>query len=437
MTEFLSRFSRREDGQIATIFAFCLIPLIGFMGVAIDYTRASAARDRLQHALDSAAIVAAHGLQNQDSEEEIRKNVIAYMDRNLSATWWSDYTLESVEPGKGTIGLRATGSIPTVLAKIIGVNELNFGASSQATWGTGKLEVALVLDNTGSMNEFGKMQELRVAAHALLDSVEQSEPGMVKVGIVPYNQNVRVSTGYKNAEWLKFGSTCTIWDIIFGNCRNEGGQVSKADWRGCLSDRGKNPYENNVAGRNYDTNDVQGAGDNLKYPAVECYSNGLPEILALTDDLRAAHARVTKLAPIGGTNITIGMSWALSLLSPQAPFTEAVDWGTDDVSKVIVLMTDGDNCNNRWVDLNSAQCGSAAYAAQREKINQRTRLACDRAKEKGITIYTVRLLNGNESLLKGCASDARNSYFNVENVEDLVPAFEAIGEKLSDLRISA
>jgi hypothetical protein len=99
-----------------------------------------------------------------------------------------------------------------------------------------------------------------------------------------------------------------------------------------------------------------------------------------------------------------------------------VAWGTKDVSKIIVLMTDGDNTENRWTQTASS-------------IDARTRLACQSVKDAGVTLYTVRLVEGNAALLRDCASRT-DTFYDVENVADLVPAFQAIGEELTELRLS-
>jgi hypothetical protein len=51
-------------------------------------------------------------------------------------------------------------------------------------------------------------------------------------------------------------------------------------------------------------------------------------------------------------------------------------------------------------------------------------------------MYVVRLMEGSGTLLQNCASSPGN-YYNVENSSDLVPAFQAIGEKISQLRLSS
>src|ERR1700709_1721748 len=52
-----ARFVRADAGNIAVPFALALVPLLGFVGAAIDYTRANSARSSMQAALDSTALM--------------------------------------------------------------------------------------------------------------------------------------------------------------------------------------------------------------------------------------------------------------------------------------------------------------------------------------------------------------------------------------------
>jgi hypothetical protein len=42
------RFTAAEEGNIAVIFAIALVPILGFVGAAVDYTRANSARSSMQ-----------------------------------------------------------------------------------------------------------------------------------------------------------------------------------------------------------------------------------------------------------------------------------------------------------------------------------------------------------------------------------------------------
>jgi len=51
------RFAGANRGNVAVIFAIAAVPLISFVGAAIDYTRANAARSSLLAALVSTALM--------------------------------------------------------------------------------------------------------------------------------------------------------------------------------------------------------------------------------------------------------------------------------------------------------------------------------------------------------------------------------------------
>ncbi len=387
------RFARDDTGQIAIIFAIALTTMLLFTGVAIDYGRDSYARSSLQNATD--AVVLALGRDASDSTiDALKTKATQRLAAMLPANY--SYSVTALTKTSGTLSMTVEGSIPATLTSVAGFKTLKQKAVSQATWGTGKLEIALVLDSTGSMSTYSRMVELKKATNAMLVEMQTSEAGLVKIGIVPFDVNVRVANTYKTASWFK-----TDWWVgLF--------------WNGCIADRDQ-------------SNDVSDAAvtssASTKYPGALCSSDKLTTLQPLTDDFSALHSKVNALTPAGNTNITVGLAWGMAILSSQDPFTEGVAPGTKDVTKILVLMTDGDNTENRWTSSAS-------------QIDARTKLACQSAKDAKIEVYTVRLMEGNASLLQNCASGLGN-YYNVENSSDLVPVFQAIGERISQLRLAS
>ena len=271
----LLAFLRREDGNVAMIFAFTVIPIMGLMGFAVDYTRASDARTQLQTALDSVALAAAKS-SNDMTDAEIRQMVETRLAK-IAPEKDYNYKVENVTRNKGTVRIEASGQLDTVISGVLGINLIDISASSEATWSTGKMEIALVIDDTGSMNQNNKLVQLKKAAGALIDAVGTSDPDDVKLGIVPFNTQVRLPTSYRNEPWMLYKvvttttRTCTLFEIIFQGCKTttttttNPDLASQTDWTGCITDRGQNPYTNNVSGKDYDTNDTQGSGDAYKY----------------------------------------------------------------------------------------------------------------------------------------------------------------------------
>ena len=56
------RFAGANQGNIAVLFAIAAVPILSFVGAAIDYTRANTARTAMQAALDSTALMLAKDL---------------------------------------------------------------------------------------------------------------------------------------------------------------------------------------------------------------------------------------------------------------------------------------------------------------------------------------------------------------------------------------
>ena len=123
----------------------------------------------------------------------------------------------------------------------------------------------------------------------------------------------------------------------------------------------------------------------------------------------------------GNTNVTIGLEWAWHSLTSNLPLPEGSD-PAPDKDKVIVLLTDGTNTQNRWTSSESS-------------IDARTSAACTNVKAANIKVYTVRVIDGNASLLKGCATNP-NMYYEVQQASQLNNVFSSIAQNLANLRIA-
>jgi Mg-chelatase subunit ChlD len=143
-------------------------------------------------------------------------------------------------------------------------------------------------------------------------------------------------------------------------------------------------------------------------------------MMPLSTDWAALHSKVDAMTPTGNTNVTIGMAWAWQTLSPVAPMNAPEP--APDLDKVIVLLTDGDNTQNRFT--NSAS-----------SIDSRTEKACANAKAANINVYTVRVINGNADLLRGCASKPE-MFYDVDEAAQLNSVFASIAQNLANLRIA-
>ena len=138
------------------IFAIALVPIISFIGAAIDYTRANSARSSMQAALDSTALMLSKDLSDgKITTDQINAKAAAYFAAlytntdaksvSINATYTASSALGS------TIQVNGSGAVVTDFMKVAGFPNINFNTSSTAAWGNVRMRVAMALDNTGSM----------------------------------------------------------------------------------------------------------------------------------------------------------------------------------------------------------------------------------------------------------------------------------------------
>lgn len=443
-----------RNGNAAILFALALLPMVGVSGAAIDYALANSTRTSMQKALDSTALALAKLMPLTQTQLDTQGWQIFQASLGKVAVNLQSGDLKVTTPGIGKLVLNVSGQYQASITPVIGVNSFPVGAHAEVTWGIKKLELALALDNTGSMQSSNKMTELKKAAKNLLTTLQKAakNPGDVKISIVPFNTIVNVGTGAASETWIRWD----LWEAQHGSCNkgsdwttksacenenvctkpqytrrstcqdNNGSWVqatwtpaNKNTWTGCVQDRDKDV---NV---NYDTLDTTPtASDSTKFPAIQCTGN-LAQLMPLSYDWTALSSKIDSMQSVGATNVTIGLAWGWHSLTKSLPLTEAAE-PAQDLSKFVLLMTDGDNTQNRFGG------NGLAYCAQ---CDTRTALACANAKAAGIKIYTVRVINGNADLLRNCASDP-SMYYDVQSASDLNAVFNAIGGQLASLHLS-
>ena len=179
----VSRFRRDRQGNVTIIFAMTLVPAMLFMGSAVDYTRAASTRGRLQHAVDAATLAAAEATGGLTGAQ-------AAANAAFAANYPSGSSVLITQPAAtpGVTHGTAVVSVETSFMKIAGINSISVGATAEAKslGNATAIEVALVLDTTGSM--INDMPALRTAATNLTNSLFGSAAGNpnFKMSVVPF-----------------------------------------------------------------------------------------------------------------------------------------------------------------------------------------------------------------------------------------------------------
>ena len=106
--------------------------------------------------------------------------------------------------------------VPTKFLGIMNKTSLTINVSSTVKWGNTRLRVALVLDNTGSMADSGKIAALKTATNNLLTQLKNAavNNGDVYVSIIPFVKDVNVDPVNYKALWIDW----TAWDAVNGSC---------------------------------------------------------------------------------------------------------------------------------------------------------------------------------------------------------------------------
>jgi Flp pilus assembly protein TadG len=193
-----TRFQRQKRANVAITFALSLIPLLGFVGAAIDYSRANAMRVGLQRALDSTALMVSKNAATLTSDQ-LETTARGYFLAQFNDTQASNIKFSAAYSATGGSNVVVDGSaeMQTEFLGIFGFKTITIAGTSTAKWGTTRLRVALVLDNTGSMADSGKMNALKTATKNLLAQLKTaaSTNGDVYVSIIPFSKDVNFGAG--------------------------------------------------------------------------------------------------------------------------------------------------------------------------------------------------------------------------------------------------
>ncbi|MBS0469722.1 MAG: TadE/TadG family protein [Proteobacteria bacterium] len=419
---------------MAMMFALSLVPVCIAAGAGLDLARAMIVRSQLAEALDSAGIAA--GSSKGLSQSQIQALAQNYFNANYKLN--SSYGTPSpvnVTIDDNKIKVSSSVDVPATLLNVIGKRTLPVSFESTVVWGQTKLWVALVLDNTGSMLESdhgtSKLDSLKSAAHKLLEILQNASAnaGDVKVSIVPFNKDVNAGASFYRADWIDWSdwdsqNTTTVTVSCGGNGHHGSHNHNNCtqtvpknhnSWNGCITDRDQDYDTDN-------TTPVASRGSTL-FPA-EQYGSCPLQLLPLTDDWSTLSDKIDAMYAVGNTNQTIGLAWGWQTLTDGDPMNAGAL--PENTTRVIILLSDGLNTENRWSTWQSS-------------IDARETKACDAAKAAGAIIYTVFVdingTSGNSAVLQSCASDSAKA-FDLTKSSEITSTFVSIGEDITNLRVA-
>jgi Flp pilus assembly protein TadG len=412
-------FWRNTSGNTALIFALGIIPLFVAVGAAVDTGRVIRAKTLLQGATDSAALAASASSQMTDAELlALANDYLAAngADRSLTSI---KSVLTTADRMNGTFTVTMSGYVNTSLMAIVGVDTMAVTATTEVSAGSQAMEVALVLDNTGSMGG-QKIADLITSATLLVDELSNGSNGYstLKFGIVPFAQYVNVGPGNRTATWLDVPP-----------------QAGGNPWLGCVGSR-NSPLDKTIVGIDH-------------YPGISTSNDACPEpISPLTSNLSQIRAGIKKMNAGGYTYIPGGLLWGWNIIDETEPFTEAMS-ATQRRSvgghRALVLMTDGENTvfptypDQVIIDKDPKSPNyDPLWEDHTAYSDQRTADLCTAIKADGIELFTVAFQVSAPNTIKmldDCATSPAMS-FDAQNGAALKAAFKEIATQLSTMHLS-
>lgn len=398
-----------NDGAVLPLIGLSFAVLVLASGFTIDYSRAQIVKERMQWAVDAAALAAAKA--SPQGQAAVQRAATAYFRANFP---------------NGYMGTSGGG--------------VNARLSQTAQGYSVKLDVTNVKMKSYIVNAVG-MSDFKVDASAVVNTLPLS-PLDVLVAIDASGSMLwRDDTG---GTCLFAGGTCAVGDVDCpsraGFCRSGTSRLAAA--RGPIRDLRDMLHSNNnrfgVVSWSHITRRTDGvyrSGSNSRNcpyynTLAQCDAEyHLDPIMNLTTNRNAFNNRINNLRIGGNTDHANGMYWAYQTMR-----------NSNRLNRSIVFITDG------WPTMDyrrySAVFGTDT-ALQQSLLNQFVSL-CQTARNNGINVYTV-VFNLNRgggsrqnmvySAMDRCTGDP-NKVFDSRNARDLARDLRTIGTSLMTMRLT-
>lgn len=349
----LCKFAHEEDGVLVppTLFTFLSMLVVG--GIGIDLMRLERDRTELQYTLDRAVLAAA----DLDQEQTPAVVVLDYLTKSGLGEYY-ETPVSEIGLGYRIVTSTVDTNFSTQFMNLTGVGEIPMYASATAKEAIDGLEISLVLDVSGSMNSNNRLTNLKKAAKEFIDTmVANTTEGKMSISIIPYATQV-------SAPAELFAQYNVTTEHNYSNCVNFQPSDYQTTVLSTTDELERTMHFSPFSSYDYRTRYTT---PRLVSKPV-CEDKSSREMLLFQKSASTLKSFIENLTAWGNTSIDIGMKWGTTLLDPSAqPAINALTAGADptvpidfaarpsnytdsDTIKIVVLMTDGQNTSQYYVE---------------------------------------------------------------------------------------
>lgn len=383
----LTRFGGDESGSFGTIFCLMLPMFVLMVGAAVDLTRTYAAQEQLQKEVDSATLAGTRHLALNPSatDKDVRDIVADHLGIGTVnndprvACGAPTITIDRVEI---TVSVALNCEIATLFP--VYENEFSIGADAQSDFEYADLEVAFMIDISGSMRG-SRLRDMQEALRKAKEVLFNSSSGSVRIAYAPYATAVNAGAYAEDATNLSRSHNC-------------------------VTER-----------RDNQDNAFTDAPPREEFFRRRSSSCAATPILPLTDNDGVLDAHINSLNATGLTAGHLGIAWSWYLISPRWSYFWPIGSQpapAGDAKKAVIIMTDG-MFNRRY------ESGNGDSSEQSLEI-------CDEMRREGILVYSIgfRAPESVKPTLQSCATTTAQ-YYDSNSGEALIAAYASIAEDLA------
>lgn len=399
-------------------FGLLSVALLVAAGGTTDMIRFLETRSRLRDAVDATALFVAQQHRNAETQSGSDTAVAQdFMNKIFDPTYGTP-TNVTASSTVDSVTVDAGVTVETLFLPLAALTTLSATASSTASWANTSLEVALVLDNTGSMADNGKLTALQAAASKMVDtlSTKATTANTIEFALVPFADFVNVGKTYASASWIDQGgaSRSSYYDSYFSSHVDRFAAFATLGvaWPGCVEtrpapydvddtaptvanpdtlfvpafhpdepDSGTSAYyaDSYMSDQSFSSEwyrlinaakyttpkykdfSTQTLYSNYPHPKGPGFLCAMKPLQRLTGNYALLKSEISALVPGGSTNLPEGIAWGFRTLSPKGPFLDGASYADTATAKIMVVLTDGTNAINTFANAAGGSYSSWGY----------------------------------------------------------------------------